>query len=416
MGDRYEVTYDAYDGAVSAPRTRPLVVSPETPFDRLVIPQRPVAKTNATKVYVHYMPWFASLPVDGYWGSHWTMANRDPDVIDAAGKRQIASHFYPIIGPYSSRDPDLVEYHLLLMKLGGIDGVLIDWYGTFDVDDYAALLRGSNALIDQTDDAGLGFGIVYEDRTTERVAARGDAPSAVDAAIADFAYMRSNYLSRPNYIQKDGKDLLLTFTPVHIETGSEWTRILSSAGVDPIFLAIWGQSSDLGAAGAGEFSWVSTRRADHLAGLASFYADVAPGLGASLGSAYPGFDDYYSEGGWGDEVGSVIDHRGTATLADTLALTTQFARDAVQLVTWNDFGEGTMIEPTDELGYGLLGVVQSFTGVTYTVQDLELVTRLYLARKSLASDTLSQSKLDQVRDHVWSGRLDRALALLDALD
>ncbi|HIL07904.1 MAG TPA: endo-alpha-mannosidase, partial [Candidatus Latescibacteria bacterium] len=81
-----------------------------------------VLKTNPAKVYAHYMPWFENS-ANGQWGMHWTMATVDPDAVDADGKRQIAAHFYPLIGPYSSSDPDLIEYHLLLMKLAGIDGV-----------------------------------------------------------------------------------------------------------------------------------------------------------------------------------------------------------------------------------------------------------------------------------------------------
>ena len=50
--------------------------------------------------------------------------NRNPNIVDATGKRQIASHYYPKIGPYASSDPDVIEYHLLLMKYAGVDGVL----------------------------------------------------------------------------------------------------------------------------------------------------------------------------------------------------------------------------------------------------------------------------------------------------
>src|ERR1700748_2311994 len=66
---------------------------------------QPVVKTNTQKVYAHYLPWFetpATSP-DGKWGQHWTMANENPDII-TNGKRQIASYFYPMTGPYASSD------------------------------------------------------------------------------------------------------------------------------------------------------------------------------------------------------------------------------------------------------------------------------------------------------------------------
>ena len=78
-----------------------------------------IDKTNPKKVYVHYMPWFQSKPHDGYWGQHWTMTNKNPDILDENGINEIASYYNPLIGPYSSSDPDLHEYHFLLMKLAG---------------------------------------------------------------------------------------------------------------------------------------------------------------------------------------------------------------------------------------------------------------------------------------------------------
>lgn len=51
------------------------------------------------------------------------------------------------IGPYDSGDPDVLEYHLLLMRYAGVDGVLIDWYGSHKVRDYGPNLDNSEALI-----------------------------------------------------------------------------------------------------------------------------------------------------------------------------------------------------------------------------------------------------------------------------
>ncbi len=83
-------------------------------------------------VLAHYMPWFAARPLSPSWGWHWTMNHFDPEK-QTEGKREIASHFHPLIGPYDSSDVDVIEYHLLLMKLAGIDGVVVDWYGLTSV-------------------------------------------------------------------------------------------------------------------------------------------------------------------------------------------------------------------------------------------------------------------------------------------
>ena len=39
--------------------------------------------------------------------------------------------------PYDSADPVALEYHVALMKLAGIDGVIVDWYGMDNFNDYA---------------------------------------------------------------------------------------------------------------------------------------------------------------------------------------------------------------------------------------------------------------------------------------
>src|SRR3954468_23790455 len=128
-----------------------------------------VPKTNPVPVYMHYMPWFhtpASLGGTGGsdWGWHWKMNTQNPNIVDASGKRQIASHYYPKIGPYDSSDPDVIEYHSLLMKYSGIDGALVDWYGVQGANgDVGSLLTASNAFVNRVGNFGLGFGVVAED-------------------------------------------------------------------------------------------------------------------------------------------------------------------------------------------------------------------------------------------------------------
>lgn len=82
-------------------------------------------------ILAHYMPWYTAKPYNSHWGWHWTMNHFDPERV-VNGERELASHYRPLIGPYDSGDPHVLEYHLLLMKLAGIDGVIIDWYGLQD--------------------------------------------------------------------------------------------------------------------------------------------------------------------------------------------------------------------------------------------------------------------------------------------
>ena len=367
-----------------------------------------VTKTNPVKVYAHYMPWFENS-ANGRWGMHWTMATADPNAVDADGKRQIAAHFYPLIGPYSSSDPDLIEYHLLLMKLAGIDGVLIDWYGTHDVYDYRANKRNAEALVEHLPEVGLDFAIVYEEFTAEHVAKAQMADSELAAAKADLRYMQSAYFAHDRYIRVGGAPLLLAFGPRFFETPGEWAQIFAEIDPLPHFLLLWHQAMDAGNWATGEFAWGGKW---HFETLDRFYRDRVPELQTAMAAVYPGFRDYYREGGWGDGLGWSIHHEEGATLAATLERAGRSGLPFLQLVTWNDFGEGTMIEPTRRFGFSFLVQVQAFTGVDFTEADLELVYALYQARKRHGTDRVMQAELDQVYRCIVSLRLEEAAELL----
>jgi hypothetical protein len=370
-----------------------------------------ISKTKADKIYVHMMPWFETpeTTANQKWGSHWTMANKNPDVI-TDGKRQIASFYYPLTGPYASSDPDIIEYQLLLMKLSGIDGVLIDWYSTLSMNDYPANLKNAEAIISLMSKVGLKYGIVYEDWVMQNVS--GD-DARIAAAKADMQYAVGHYFASNSYITIDNQPLMLVFGPQTFQSAANWTDIFSVLGTKPKFLTLWYESNDAGSNASGEFSWVYQDATNHLTHLDNFYAKSTPTF--KMGSAYPGFKDFYTDGGWADNVNFVIDHNGTETFGTTLNKAIDNA-NYIQLVTWNDYGEGTMIEPTEEFGYSFLTTLQSTLGVTFTQTELELVKKLYDLRKKNKTSVLNTKKLDQVFYYLVSLQISKAQDLLTEVE
>ncbi len=372
-----------------------------------------VVKTNPMQVYMHYMPWFQSKPVSGYWGSHWRMANKNPDVIidTAIGKRQIASHYYPLIGPYDSKDPDVIEYHLLLMKYAGVDAVLIDWYGSHTLNDYRLNLAGTNALIDKTDDVGMKFSVVYEEYTAGKVE-EATSKTAIEAAQADMLYLRDNYFSKKEYLQIHDVPLLLTFGPRYFQQPSQWTAIFSVLGTKPKFLPLWNHGGLTGETDNGEFSWVDFNGS--FSDLNNFY-NKAPHVEILIGSAYPRFHDFYEEGGAGESYGFVADNNG-ATLQATLNKATERNSKYIQLVTWNDFGEGTVIEPTLEYEFSNLKMIQEFTGVSYGTQELELIHAYYLKKKELKGNAEATATLEKIFKCLAELEVEEAGQLMEQLN
>jgi glycoprotein endo-alpha-1,2-mannosidase len=369
----------------------------------------PVSKTNDMQVYMHYMPWFQSKEVSGYWGQHWRMNTRNPEIIDTDGKRQIASKYYPLIGPYDSNDKDVIEYHLLLMKYAGIDVVLIDWYGSSAVTEYQVILNASNALIDQVFYAGLKFGIVYEEYTAEK-AGKQSGQTPIQAAQSDISYLEKNYYTSENYVIVNKRPLLLTFGPRFFKTGTDWTQIFANANPQPIFLPLWFHASLVGAKANGEFGWVDFT--SDLSDLNKFYTQNASGT--KIGSAFPRYDDYYVEGGWGQSYGH-IDANGTQTLSNTLQKAVDNGIKHIQLVTWNDFGEGTVIEPTQEDQFTFLKAIQQFTGVQYGEAELTLIYNYYLKKKKYALDQEALKKLKEAFNHLVALEPDQAKDIIEKL-
>ena len=124
-------------------------------------------------------PWAATS-----WGWHWTMNNCNPNTILPNGQRQIASYDYPLIGPYDSSDPYVIEYQMLLMKLSGISGTTVDWYGEQGSNgDEASLLSASNKIVSATQTYGLGVGVCLEDRFA----------TSTSEVTTNINYMEQNY-------------------------------------------------------------------------------------------------------------------------------------------------------------------------------------------------------------------------------
>jgi hypothetical protein len=365
-----------------------------------------VTKTVSKKIFAHMMPWFETPQTNGgSWGIHWKMNTRNPDIIDANGQREIASNYYPVIGPYASSDTMVIEYQLLLMKLSGIDGVFIDWPGTQNKNDYPLLVRNTVSIVSMLARFGLKYAIVYEDQNLV------NASDKIVQAQSDMTYLQSNFFVQSNYETDNGKPLLLVFGPQQIKTGADWTSIFSVLTTQPAFFPLLFQSGAAGTTATGEFSWIGQ---DDLTTQNDFYNMVFSG--EKIGCAYPGFNSYYAAGGWGGPTW-IIDHDSLNKFSTTLdlALSKSFL-NYIQLVTWNDYGEGTIIEPTTEYGYGYLTTLQQKLGVSGLGQsDLELVYQLYTARKNNAALPDVQAKLNLISKYMAALDMTTAKNLLAQL-
>jgi hypothetical protein len=390
-----------------------------------------ITRAASKPVMVYYMPWFTAKPYCDGWGWHWTMNHFNPDTMNASGERQIASWYYPLIGPYDSSDPALLEYHVLLMKLAGIDGVIVDWYGSANFLDYGINNQATVKLFQFTRKAGLKFSICYEDQTIQHMI-DGNYLATSDAifhAQREMLYLQTNFFSDASYLRLKGRPVLLNFGPQHFMVSSNWEDIFSVlvATNQPAFFT---EDNRL-PVGMGAFSWPpmwmsqvpGTGGVLSGAALKSYLVDFdqkAATWPAFISSAFPRFHDIYQRAGVRNYWGYLGDHHGD-TLRETLSRGMTNSSAIVQVVTWNDFGEGSMVEPTQEYGYRDLGIIQDFrrqyleSGFSRNTNDLTMALRFYNLRRQSLTNIAISPELDRIFTNIVSGKLDVANLQLDQL-
>lgn len=314
---------------------------------------------------VHVMPWFSMNPP----GWHWTMGKTD------VARGELASHYHPLGGAYDSNDPDIVERQTLLMKVAGFDGMLVDWYGDRDRYDYLPNHRATERLFDAAKRTRLSFALVYEDQTVPNLISGGvfKKEDALAQGRALLTRAKDRWFDSPTYQKIDGKPLLMVFGPQYYKD-EDWSAILPS---DVAFYTLHHRRSPVA---LGAFDWPlpgenwQTRR-----------DEIRKANDRLIPVAFPRFDDFYKEAGVSAGYGKTPDGDGRTyetTLADALGR----GAPLVQVATWNDWGEGTQIEPSVEFGYRDLETTQRLrrkidSKFIYTSDDLRLPMRLYELRK-----------------------------------
>ena len=209
-------------------------------------------------ILTHYMPWYAAKPTSQAWGWHWTMNHFDPDK-QMQGKREVASHYYPTIGPYDSCDQHVIEYQLLTMKLAGIDGVIVDWYGLTDYRDYAKLHDATTRLLQQCERLNMKFVICYEDQTIPSLvdAKRLNSSDRVKHAKKELQWLEQYWFRSGSYALLDNKPILLSFGQTGL-SDSEWFECLDQVSSP---LAYFSQHHRRRAA-VGAFDWPAPSNPD----------------------------------------------------------------------------------------------------------------------------------------------------------
>lgn len=215
----------------------------------------------------------------------------------------------------------------------------------------------------------------------------GKIGDVVAQGRTDMEYIKNRYFPKGNYIHINGAPLLLDFGPQTLKSGSQWEQIFSPFSPKPTFLTLWNQMQEAGGSAKGEFAWIYS---NFIEGLNNFYK--FRNIAVKFGVAYPGFNSAYAEGGWPGPGWTIPVSLNTFQQTLDLALA---STDHVQVATWNDYGEGTIIEPTKEFGYGFLTILQKKLGVNHNQADLEKLTNIFNGRLLYQGNATMLEKLEK---------------------
>lgn len=346
------------------------------------------------RVLAHYMPWFRAeaRPGGSIQWDHWQWFGKgpkhDPDDLLEDGRRDIASIYYPLIGPYHGQDPKVLEYHMLTARAAGIEGFIADWYGpgTYSDETTAALVK-----------AGEQFHMKVAVCLEEKAFFPGYANVTTRAGVLDemerqIRHVLQRHGVSPAYLRRGGRPVFFMFDG-HGDSAlgsltlspDELADVLGRFTNETVLLVRGHYEPAFASAARGCYAWCGDASY-----RTQFYESAGPArrdgtLDYWVGVASPGFDDSGVHG-WG-QAPRVTDRRGTQEYEDNWQQVLTAKPDAVQIVTWNDFQEGTTVEPATEYGHLFLNVteryVRDFTGRPSSFDDNTWGYRIYRVRERI---------------------------------
>jgi hypothetical protein len=240
---------------------------------------------------------------------------------------------------YSSTDAAQVHNQITDMISRGIDGVIIDWYGPNNGIDQATKL----VMAEAESHPGFTFAIMVDQGAIEWYSCSGC--SAQQALISDLQYIEQNYFPSRAYLTQQGRPVVTNFN-IDLSYSVDWTAANAALSTEPVFL-FQNSNGFSHVLSNGSYSWVMPTTMDYgMSYLTSFYDTGIPLPEAqTVGATYKGFNDSLAAWGSNRVMGQQCGQTWLQTFGEVNSIYNSGKQlPALQLVTWNDYEEGTEIE------------------------------------------------------------------------
>ena len=249
---------------------------------------------------------------------------------------------------YSSDDPAQVHRQVTDMMSRGIQGAILDWFGQNQ-----SIVNGAALALRAEAEANPGFEFaIMEDAGALFDAAIANGCDVTAQLVSDLNYINTQFVPSSAYARVNGRPIILFFgvDAFYID----WNQVRAQVTNNPLFL-FRGADGLTRPISDGGFQWedISTDPFHPsspnpfdpaLAAQDTFY-QTNPSGRIAMGSVYRGFNDSLAP--WG--VDRFVHPRCGQTWIDTFNEIGKFYSSSnqlasLQIVTWNDYEEGTAME------------------------------------------------------------------------
>jgi len=240
---------------------------------------------------------------------------------------------------YSSTDPGQVKRQITDMISRGIDGIVMVWYGPNNTIDRAARLVMNEAELHP----GFTFAIMVDHGAILWNSCSGCNPQR--ALTAQLQYLEQTYFLSPAYLKVNGQPVVTNFD-IDLFYTIDWAKLKSELATNPVFI-FQNHAGFNHSVSDGSYSWVMPTAPDFGMSYLTDFFKTGKGFPdeESWGAAYKGFNDTLAS--WGER--RIMKQQCGQTWLQTFSKinglydsTNQLP--AMQLVTWNDYEEGTEME------------------------------------------------------------------------
>jgi hypothetical protein len=240
---------------------------------------------------------------------------------------------------YSSTDPAQIKNQVEDMISRGINGVIIAWYGPNNAVDQATKLLMAEA----ENHPGFTFAIMIDHGAIQWDSCAGCSPQ--QALIKQLQYIEQTYFHSPAYMTEQGPPVVTNFD-IDLSYSIDWNAVNAALSAHPVFL-FQNNNGFTHALSGGSYSWVMPTTTDYgVAYLSSFYATGMQSQSEqTVGATYKGFNDTLASWGANRVMGQGCGQTWLQTFSEVNGLYHAGKQlPYLQLVTWNDYEEGTEIE------------------------------------------------------------------------